>query len=206
MIKMIVHELKHHAPFTLIGTLVGAGIMALMAFWRVSPELSERLFIVVHPAHIFFSAIATTAMYRLHGRGKLWVAVLIGYVGAVGVGTISDCLIPYAGEWLMDMPRAHAHIGFIEDWWLVNPLALLGVAVACKWPKTKFPHIGHVLLSTMASLFHMTAAMGTEIPIQIVAVLPLFLFLAVWIPCCTSDIVFPLLLAGKAPRCSCQLK
>lgn len=204
IVKEIVHELKHHAPFTLIGTLVGAAIMALMAYGRVSTELSEGLFMVSHPAHIFFSAIATTAMYRLHGRGRWWAVVAIGYVGAVGIGTVSDCLIPYAGEWLMNMPHAHAHIGFIEDWWLVNPLALLGVAIAFKWPKTRVSHVGHVLLSTMASLFHMTAAMGTEISIQTVAVLPVFLFLAVWIPCCTSDIIFPLLFVGKAPRCSCR--
>lgn len=30
---------------------------------------------------------------------------------------------------------------------------------------------------------------------QLKAHIPLFLFLAVWVPCCTSDIVFPLLFA-----------
>ena len=158
---------------------------------------------VSHPAHVFLSAIATTAMYRLHGRGKWWATVLIGYVGAIGVGTVSDCLIPYLGELLLDLPRAHVHLGFIEHWWLVNPLALLGVAVAFWWPNTRVPHAGHVLLSTFASLFHMVMAMGTEIDIWTGIVVSVFLFVAVWIPCCTSDIVFPLLFAGKASRQEC---
>jgi len=35
--------------------------------------------------------------------------------------------------------------------------------------------------------------------------LPVFLFLAVWLPCCTSDIVFPLLFvpSNQRPGCSC---
>jgi len=204
MIRQIVHELKHHAPFTMAGTLFGIGIMILMVYGGVSNKISHGLFMVSHPAHIFFSAIVTTAMYRLHGRGKWWVIVLIGYFGSIGLGTLSDCLIPYVGELLLNLPQAHSHLGFIELWWLVNPLALLGVAVAFQWPRTKISHASHIMLSTFASLFHMTMAMGTKINIQTALVLPVFLFLAVWIPCCTSDIVFPLLFVGKAPRCSCH--
>ena len=39
----------------------------------------------------------------------------------------------------------------------------------------------------------MTMALGTEIDLLTLAIIPVFLFFAVWIPCCTSDIVFPLL-------------
>ena len=205
MIKHIVLELKHHAPFTLIGTLIGVIVLVLMMYGRVSTGLSEGLFMVSHPAHVFFSAIATTAMYRLHGRGKWWAAVMIGYFGSIGIGTLSDCLIPYVGELFMGLPQAYAHIGFIEHWWLVNPLALLGVAVAWQWPRTKIPHAGHVLLSTFASLFHVTMAMGTEISLWMGIMVSVFLFLAVWVPCCASDIIFPLLFVGEAPRCSCHL-
>ena len=33
------------------------------------------------------------------------------------------------------------------------------------------------------------------------AVIPVFLFLAVWLPCCTSDIVFPLLFVRASRTC-----
>ena len=148
--------------------------------------------------------MVTAGIYRLHGRGRWWAVLLIGYVGAVGIGTLSDCLIPYLAEALLGMAgqdiHAEAHIGFIELWWLVNPLALAGAVIGLAWPHTKFPHAGHVLLSTAASLFHMTMSVGATMGVGTMLVLPVFLFLAVWVPCCTSDIVFPLLFVGaKAP-------
>jgi len=33
---------------------------------------------------------------------------------------------------------------------------------------------------------------------------PVFLFLAVWLPCCTSDIVFPLLFVRPEDRPPCR--
>jgi len=197
MTGRISHELKHHVPFTLAGTLTGVVIMLLMARGQVDRGLSEVLFSVFHPVHVLFSAAATAAMYRRYGRGRWWATVLIGYVGSVGIATLSDSLIPYAGEMLLGLPHAHVHLGFIEEWYLVNPLALGGIAVAFAWPRTELPHAGHVLLSTWASLFHMTMSMGPGASAGTMAALAVFLFLAVWIPCCTSDIVFPLLFAAK---------
>ena len=74
----------------------------------------------------------------------------------------------------------------------MNPIAMAGIAIAWFYPKTKFPHAGHVLLSTWASLFHMTMAMGEQVDVLTMMLITVFLFLAVWVPCCTSDIVFPL--------------
>jgi hypothetical protein len=90
------------------------------------------------------------------------------------------------------------HIGFIEKWWLVNPLAIAGAVLAYLRPATKFPHAGHVLLSTWASLFHIIMALGGAVSEISVVIVPAFLFVAVWIPCCVSDIVFPLLFARDA--------
>ena len=197
MIRRILHELKHHAPFTLGGSIVGVGILAAMAYARVSHETSETLFGVFHPAHVLLSAIVTAAMYRRYGRGKWWATILIGYVGAIAIGTLSDSLIPYWGELLLGAADEHvhaeAHIGFIELWWLVNPLALLGCLIGYVWPRTRLPHAGHVLLSTAASLFHVTMAAGTSLQLSTLLGTGAFLFLAVWGPCCTSDIIFPLL-------------
>jgi hypothetical protein len=138
-------------------------------------------------------------MYRLHSRGRLWATILIGYSGSVGIATLSDCIIPYVGEFLLDLPHRGIHLGFIEKWWLVNPLAGLGIFIGYLRPSTKFPHAGHVLLSTWASLFHMVMALGESFSLVMMGVILIFLFLGVWVPCCTSDIVFPLLFVGKEP-------
>ena len=143
------------------------------------------------------SAVATASMFRIHGRGGLVRTVAVGYLGSVGIATLSDCLIPYVGEWMLEMPHPQLHLGFIEKWWLVNPLALAGIALGYLRPATRLPHAAHVLLSTWSSLFHMSLAGGTELPVASMFLVGVFLFLAVWVPCCTSDIVFPLLVVGK---------
>ena len=95
---------------------------------------------------------------------------------------------------MLGMPDRDIHVGFIEKWWLVNPSAVLGVAIACFNPSTKLPHAGHVLLSTWVSLFHIIMAMeGGLSHWSAYFVVFIFLFFAVWIPCCLSGIVFPLL-------------
>jgi len=202
MFSNISIELTRHAPFTIIGTLTGIVIMALS--WKLPYETSHNIFYVLHPLHVFLSALVTAAMYKLHtcgrvgkdclkGKCNFWALIIIGYVGSVGIATVSDCLIPYVAEYLMDMPRRGLHLGFIEKWWLVNPLAILGIVVAYYKPTTKFPHSLHVLFSTWASLFHIIMAKGDISNWSAYVMIFVFLFLAVWIPCCVSDIVFPLL-------------
>jgi len=198
MLRTIGGELKLHAPFTLVGALTGIVIMVILSSAAVPRSFSTTLFWGLHPLHVLLSALVTTGMYRLHSGGKLWATILIGYLGSVGIATLSDCVIPYIGETLLGLPNRGIHLGFIEKWWLVNPLAATGIAIAYLWPKTKFPHAGHVLLSTWASLFHMTMAAGGELSLQTMMVIFVFLFFAVWVPCCTSDIVFPLVFAKES--------
>ena len=202
MLKVLL-ELKKHAPFTAFGTFTGIVIMAALSQSGISEAAADRLFWFFHPVHVLLSALVTAGMYRRHGGQGVAATLIVGYVGSVGIATLSDNLIPFAGEWMLNMPNRGLHLGFIEKWWLVNPLALLGALIAFGRPRTQFPHAGHVLLSTWASLFHMMAAMGGgEIGATTLVLMGVFLFLAVWLPCCTSDIVFPLVavLAVSGPK------
>ncbi len=204
---VIATELRSHAPFTAFGTMTGIVIMAAFVQFQVSREISSTLFWIMHPLHILLSALVTTAIYRMHSGGDIWQTILIGYFGSVGIATLSDSLLPFAGEWLLNLPHRGVHLGFIEKWWLVNPLALAGIGLGFFISHTKISHAGHVLLSTWASLFHILMAIGTSIDVVTTILVATFLFLAVWVPCCTSDIVFPLLWIknenGDAERSHC---
>lgn len=195
MFKLIVRELKNHSPFTGLGALTG--IIALLAFINLPFSASYRIFYILHPLHVFLSAFVTSSMYLLHieenKRKKIISLLLVGYFGSVGIASISDSVIPYLGEILLKMPNTGIHLGFIEEWWIVNPAAFAGILFAYFKPSTKFPHAGHVLLSTWASTFHLIMAAGTRFNWYIYFIIFLFLFVAVWLPCCASDIVFPLL-------------
>jgi len=193
MLKQILCELKNHSPFTIFGAITG--IVIMLFFHNMSTKASYNIFYILHPIHVVLSALVTASMYKLYARGKdnLWILFIIGYVGSIGIATLSDSIIPYAGEVILDLPNREIHIGFIEKWWLVNPLAGVGILIAYFKPTTKFPHFGHVLLSTWASLFHIIMASGQALNWPDYLVVFFFLFFSVWIPCCLSDIVFPLL-------------
>lgn len=194
MLKRIITELKEHAPFTALGALTGIIIMAIIVLAEVPSGISHTVFYTLHPIHIVLSALVTTAMYVRYRQSKIWVAVLVGWTGSIGIATISDAIIPYLSGCLLNVPMEF-HVPFVEKWW-INLLALAGIAIGYWKQITRIPHSGHVLLSTWASLFYF-AAFGTANWIPLLPFIFLFLFLAVWVPCCTSDIVYPLLLLGR---------
>jgi len=212
-------ELKGHAPFTSFGALLGVVFMLL--FRNAGPAASHTLFAVFHPSHVFLSAMVTASMFKLHTMKKHLILVLIiGYFGSVGIATLSDIVIPYfsinilgldvpthgeshhkSAEDQIDSSDHHEqniykpaiHLGFIEEWYIVNPAAFAGVLIAFFLPRTKFPHAAHVLISTWASSSYLLMNINTEMSIAAAIGIFATLFIAVWLPCCVSDIIFPLL-------------
>jgi hypothetical protein len=201
MLRRILSELKEHAPFTAIGAVTGIALMVIIVFTHVPARISEAVFYTLHPLHVVLSALVTTALYRRYSRGRLWAAILIGYLGSVGIATLSDAVIPFLGGSTLNIgigfhapfleTEAFPYLG-VSKWVVINAAAAVGIAIGYWKQTTKFPHTGHVLLSTWASLFYFTA-FGTAAWLPLLPIIFVFLFLAVWLPCCLSDIVFPLL-------------
>lgn len=205
MLRRILHELKAHAPFTAIGAVTGIIIMVVILITDVPASVSEAIFYTLHPLHVVLSALVTTAIYIRYSRGRLWAAVLIGYLGSVGIATLSDAVIPFVEGSVLSIDIGF-HLPFIETeafpylgvpkWVVINAAAAIGIAIGYWKQVTKIPHTGHVLLSTWASLFYFTA-FGTASWVPLLPLIFVFLFLAVWLPCCLSDVVFPLLFIRK---------
>jgi hypothetical protein len=157
------------------------------------------------------------------------VVLIIGYTGSIGTATLSDSIIPFLGESILGVAipteaKVHAglhtdeagaaneharndkpeiHLGFVEEWYIVNPAALLGILIAYFLPRTKFPHAAHILISTWASAAHIMMNTHGEITVLTVIGIFIVLFIAVWLPCCFSDIVFPLLFVGSPQAVGC---
>ncbi len=239
--KTLSAELKEHIPFTLAGAV--SGIVLMLVFNRFLADSGHTLFLIFHPLHVVLSAFATTMLYRLRAaNSSVLKVIIVGYVGSIGIATISDCVIPYCGERIMgisvpthshshdhsshkdpqelgeaspDGQHSHTedccpnaqhrhipgkpdiHIGFIEDWASVNAAAILGIALGYFFSIGKLPHASHVLVSTWASMAHIM--MNTAKELTAINYIGIFfvLFLAVWLPCCLSDIVFPTLFSLK---------
>jgi len=129
-------------------------------------------------------------MYRLH-KGKKWATPLIGLIFSILPCTISDIGFPYLGASILKI-EIDWHFCLIEHPQIIIPSALVGIVLAYLKPITKCPHTAHVLISTSASLFYLLA-FGVALWVPLLPFVFLILFIAVWIPCCASDIVFPLL-------------
>ena len=198
MLRRITKELKEHIPFTALGALTGIIIIAIVVLGNVPHHISDTIFHTLHPVHVLLSALVTTAMYMRYKKGKIWAAILIGWTGAIGIATISDALIPYLGGKLLHA-QMEFHVPFIEHWW-INLFALAGIGIGYWKQTTRIPHFGHVLLSTWASLFYIMAFGIAADWIPLLPFIFLIIFLAVWIPCCLSDIVYPLLFVRKEPE------
>ena len=217
--KQIFHELKVHSPFTLIGAVTGILLMLLGQRFLAGHE--QKLFAVFHPLHVVLSAMVTAALFEIHRKAKNFLLILvIGIVGSIGVATLSDCILPFSGETILGVAvpthatlhehkdgqlceEAHGHdekeypaelhLGFIEEWYLVFPAAILGVLLAYFKPTTHLPHASHVLVSTWASSAHMLMNTHADMTAMLLVGMFVVLFLSVWLPCCVSDIVFPML-------------
>jgi len=202
MLKRILHELKEHVPFTMLGAVSGIALMLLIIIARVKPKTLEPAFEGFHAAHVLLSAIVIAGLFHRY-RGNAVQAVLVGFVGSVGIATLSDVIFPHEGGILLLKLTAEQHVmdfhlPIVEEPWLIAPAALIGIAIGIWKHKTKVSHTGHILVSTWASLFYLVA--HAEGQVNWWPLLPLVLvvlFMSVWVPCCFSDIVFPLLFLGE---------
>lgn len=217
--KHILTELRIHAPFTFLGAVTGIVFMFFGRFFLVGHE--QKLFAIFHPLHVVLSAMVTAALFEIHRKAKNFFLILtVGIIGSIGIATLSDSIVPFFGEEILGVSiPTHAdlhedkeeiahdescehhdhnhhsslHLGFIEEWYLVFPAAIIGVVLAYFFPKTKYPHATHVLVSTWASSSHILMNIQADLTITLVFGLLIVLFIAVWLPCCVSDIIFPLL-------------
>ncbi len=228
-LNLIGHELRNHSPFTLFGA--ATGILFMLAGQKWFHEQALGLFSIFHPLHVVLSAMVTAALFKLHRKASNFLLIMvIGIVGAIGVATLSDCILPFFGESILgvsipthatlheqihsenetkielseeashlsDDEHEHAsgpslHLGFVEEWYLVFPAAILGVLLAYVCPTTHLPHASHVLISTWASSAHMLMNTHAEMSLLVLTGMFIVLFISVWLPCCFSDIVFPLM-------------
>jgi hypothetical protein len=226
-LKRILTELKKHAPFTLFGAATGLACMLLFknVESRISYHLFQVFHpghvvlsgIVTAALYRLYEGKAGFVKILLVGYfGSIGIATLSDCILPFFGESILGVAIPVHSDLhhhdgaahyedgsapeTNDKPagiRARLHLGVIEDWYLVNPAALLGILIGYFRPLTKFPHAGHVLVSTWASSFHVLMNTHRELTAVMLVGVFVVLFIAVWLPCCVSDIVFPLLFVGS---------
>ena len=202
--KLLATEFAHHLPYTIVGSLI-----AMAGVWwfgtqhlgnghgEILFEQSWSMFHLFHPLHICLSAIATTSLFWRYERHVLR-AVIVGALGTIIPCGLSDYIFPYIGGRLLGQPMA-LHMCIVSHPQLFFSFLALGI-VGGFWAEERltgshlFSHGAHVFVSSAASLLYLVSFGFTSWMTDVPLVFPAFLIvvLAVWIPCCISDIVVPI--------------
>ena len=201
-VQYILMELAHHLPYSIFGVISAIILMAVLTFIAEAAGAnnisgaSNELFHVFHPSHILFSAIATTAVFWKHDNHSWIKAVFIGLFGSLSICGISDIVIPFIGGKLLGFHMGF-HVCLVEEPGLIYPFAFVGIAAGLMVTQTfehstQYSHGVHVFLSSAASLLYLLSYGVTGWMHHITPVFLITIF-AVMIPCCLSDIVFPLM-------------
>ena len=194
--KKILHELKEHTPFTAIAALI-AILITIFILYLIKTDVSEEVFHVLHPLHVLVSAIVTTGIFYKYKK-KFIQALLIGITGAIIIGSISDIIFPYLGGLIFNL-HMHFHLPIIEKPLIILSSAIIGCIMGISFQITKIPHFIHVFLSVFASLFYLLAFSQAFELIYFIGAF-FIVFISVIIPCCLSDIIYPLLFLKKPKK------
>lgn len=194
--KQIINELKHHAPFTATATLI-AVLMVVLLVYLFNISISEKIFHTFHYSHLVVSAVVTAGVFYKY-RPHFILALLVGITGAVLIGSLSDVLFPFLISTLLGL-EVHFHLPLFEETTLVLFFAFVGSLFGVLTKITKTPHFLHVFLSVFASLFYLLAFSSAFVSFYFLLAF-LIVFVAVIIPCCLSDIVYPLLFISSKQK------
>jgi hypothetical protein len=201
--QLLVTEFTHHLPYTIVGSLIAMAGVWWFATQRLSNGHPAALFTqarasfhLFHPLHLLLSAIATTSLFWRHER-HLVRAVVVGALGSVIPCGLSDYFFPYVGGRLLGQTM-ELHACIVDHPQLFFPFLALGI-LGGFWAEERltgshlFSHGAHVLVSSAASLLYLLSFGFTAWVTDVRFVFPAFvvIVLAVWLPCCISDIVVP---------------
>lgn len=193
--ETILHELKHHLPFTLTVSLLAGVLVALIFLFDLgSNALLGDMFEVAHPLHVLVSATATAAIYYKYKKSIL-SSLVIGAVGSIFIGTLSDILLPWVAGNLISLNTGF-HLPILEEPILIIGASIIGAIGGIRFGMFKISHTLHIFLSVFASLFYLLA-FSSAISLWMILIVSLIVFLVVYIPCCISDIVLPLMFIRK---------
>ncbi|MBI3320732.1 MAG: hypothetical protein HYZ91_00515 [Candidatus Omnitrophica bacterium] len=210
--ELLVTEFAHHLPYTIVGSLIAmAGVWWFgtqhLSHGRADELLaqSRSVFHLFHPLHICLSAIATTSLYWRLER-HIVRAVIVGALGTIIPCGLSDYIFPYLGGRLLGQTM-QLHMCIVDHPQLFFPFLALGIiggflAEEHLTGSHLFSHGAHVFVSSAASLFYLISFGFTAWMTDVRFVFPAFavIVLAVWIPCCISDIVVPATFVHAHPQ------
>jgi hypothetical protein len=205
--QSLVQEFMCHFPnavFSVLFSLIGLSVLTFVGAGKEESTLAcvwDQLFHSFHYMHIVFAGVGTILTFFSRSKNVL-TGLIVGFISPTFFCVLSDIIFPYIGGRMIGV-HMKLHVCFAYELLNVLPFSLIGILTGLilsthsEYSRSQFSrwsHFMHILVSSMASSFYMTAHGFTEWSSKIGAVF-LLLIIAVVIPCTLSDAIVPLVVA-----------
>lgn len=213
-------EMLHHLPYAIFSLAFGLIILSFIDV--LMPKMAHHhgaghahdhhdsgahlLFHSFHFLHIIFAVTGSLITFSRFSKNIVKGAI-VSILSSLFFCTISDVVLPYLSGTLLGV-HMHFHLCLQSEWHNVIPLLLIGLvngivmsrhSSSIKAFYSVSSHFGHILISSLASLFYLVSE-GLENWYPQMGVLFLFLIVAVVVPCTLADVVVPMIFAKSRKK------
>lgn len=203
----LISELMYHFPYAIFSVSFGLIVLSLLEFLGLtrsatgSSQGMNMLFHSFHFLHLVFAATGALVMFSRYSS-NIFKGFIVALLSALFFCTLSDIVLPYlAGRFLGVSMRFHLCL-FSE---MHNVIPFLGIGLLNGLIISKNGtvnksfyslgmHTGHILASSLASLFYLVSEGFTNWYPQMGSLF-VMLIIAVVLPCTLADIIVPVLIA-----------
>lgn len=197
----LISEITHHIPYAIFSVAFGFIVLSFVDFFSVSYKNPHLLFHSFHFLHLIFATTGSLITFSRFSN-NLIKGIIVSLFSSVFFCTLSDVVLPYLAGTMLGVTM-HFHWCFLSELTNVVPLLLIGVvngAVMSRHnPSAKNvyslgSHFGHILISSLASLFYLVSE-GFTHWCSHMGIIFAFLIVAVVIPCTFADVIVPVFFA-----------
>ncbi len=208
---LIMGELLHHFPYAVFSVAFGLIILSFLDVLGLDGGGCHGDHHHMHGAHLLFHSLhflhiifAITGCLVTFSRfsSNIVKGVIVALFSSFFFCTLSDVILPYLSGTLLGVTM-NFHICLISEFYNVIPFYIIGLvnglimskhASGIKSFYSIGSHFGHILISSLASLFYLISE-GFANWYPHMGLLFLFLIIAVVIPCTLADVIVPIFFA-----------
>lgn len=209
----LVGELLHHLPYAVFSLALGLIILSLLDVFGLghhhghshdhnhAMEGAHLLFHSFHFLHIIFAMTGCLVTFSRFSN-NIFKGTVVAIFSSLFFCTLSDVILPYLAGIFLGV-HMHFHICLISELYNVIPFYIIGLINGLAMSRHNSTiksvysvgsHFGHILISSLASLFYLISE-GLSNWYPQMGLLFLFLIVAVVVPCTLADVIVPIFFA-----------
>ncbi|MGE0206430.1 MAG: hypothetical protein AB7R69_01125 [Candidatus Babeliales bacterium] len=203
----VLSELICHLPYAIFSVAFGLIILSFLAFGGMadgSKAHAKGLHMLFHSFHFLHIIFATTGCLVTFSRfsSNIVKGLVVSLFTALFFCTLSDVVLPYLTGTMFGV-HMHFHICLWSELHNIVPFLSIGLlngfilsrhTTVNRAAYSVASHFGHILTSSLASLFYLVSEGFAQWNVYMGMVFVL-LIIAVVVPCTFADVIVPVLFA-----------